>query len=313
MLVGQINRGTGEEIPIVSTALIAVDCSASISDQLAQYLNISTIDVEIRHFPDGESYVRLAEEVNGRDIVLLFGLHRPDNKLASLLFLVDVLRDYGSQKIGLVAPYLPYMRQDKRFRSGEAVTSVTFAKLISATVDWLITVDPHLHRYPNLGSIYTIPTHVVAAAASLAKWLQTLDKPVVLVGPDRESGQWVAEVAARSSMPYVVAEKRRHGDRQVDIDLPALTDYLDRTPVIIDDIVSSGTTVLEAAQHIRQFKQFADGPLWVAAIHGVFDQATYQRLKDNNINIATSNTIVHESNRFNVDQLLSEACASFVR
>ena len=297
---------------MVDTVLIAVDCADSICHRIAQYLSIPAMDVEIRHFPDGETYVRLGEELGGRNVVLLFGLHQPDSKLSGLLFLVDVLRDYGSQRIGLVVPYLPYMRQDKRFRSGEAVTSVTFAKLISASVDWLVTVDPHLHRYPNLGSIYSIPTQAVAAAASLSEWLQTLDRALVLVGPDRESGQWVGEVAGRSGMPYVIAEKRRHGDREVAIELPALTDYLDRTPVIIDDIISSGTTVLEAARQIRQFQQFAEEPLLAAGIHGVFNATAYNQLRKSKIEVATSNTIVHESNRFAVDQLLAEACANFV-
>jgi ribose-phosphate pyrophosphokinase len=81
-----------------------------------------------------------------------------------LLFAADTARDLGARRIGLVAPYLAYMRQDIRFHAGEAVTSRTFAAILSRHLDWLVTVDPHLHRYHELSEIYRIPTQVVHAA-----------------------------------------------------------------------------------------------------------------------------------------------------
>ena len=70
--------------------------------------------------------------------------------------------------MGLVTPYLAYLRQDRQFRPGEAVTSRTFARLLSGYADWLVTIDPHLHRYDTLSDIYNIPSRVIHAAPALA-------------------------------------------------------------------------------------------------------------------------------------------------
>ena len=102
--------------------------------------------LETRRFPDGETYIRLLADVRGRSIVFVCTLDRPDEKTLSLLFAAHAARDLGAARIGLVAPYLGYMRQDKRFRPGEAITSNAYGTLLSSTVDWIVTVDPHLHR-----------------------------------------------------------------------------------------------------------------------------------------------------------------------
>ena len=111
----------------------------------------------VRRFADGESYVRILSPVRGRAVAVVATLDRPDDKVLPLVFLAATARDLGAAAVGLVAPYLAYMRQDVRFRAGEGVTSSYFASLLSGAMDWLVTVDPHLHRRSNLGEIYRIP------------------------------------------------------------------------------------------------------------------------------------------------------------
>jgi hypothetical protein len=84
--------------------------------------------------------------VKDRDIVLVCTLNDPDSKTLALLFAARNAKELGARSVGLVAPYLGYMRQDRRFREGEAITSAHFAALVSSSFDWLVTVDPHLHR-----------------------------------------------------------------------------------------------------------------------------------------------------------------------
>src|SRR5690606_39789613 len=86
--------------------------------------------LETRRFPDGESYVRLHSDVAGRAVDLVCTLARPDEQLAMLLFTPDCARELGATEVNLVAPYLAYMRQDKRFNPGEAVSSLTFARVL---------------------------------------------------------------------------------------------------------------------------------------------------------------------------------------
>jgi ribose-phosphate pyrophosphokinase len=134
------------------------------AERLSLAIHGEIAGLHVHHFPDGETLVRLDADVSGRCVVFAGSLDRPDEKTLPLLFAADAARDLGASQVVLVAPYLGYMRQDKRFQPGEAITSRTYASLISSAVDALITVDPHLHRYHSLDEIYRIPARVVASA-----------------------------------------------------------------------------------------------------------------------------------------------------
>ncbi len=256
-----------------------------------------------RHFPDGESYLRVETEVKSQHCIILADLSHPDDKYLPLLFLAETLRELGATSVGLLAPYLCYMRQDQRFAKGEAVTSRIFARQLSQLVDWLVTVDPHLHRYHSLNEIYTIPNRVVHGAPLLASWL-TAQQNCLLVGPDAESQQWVSKVAEYSGHPYVVGEKQRRGDRDVGVSLPDLTAFQGARAVIIDDVISSGQTIMKCidALHEQGIEQIA-----CTAIHGIFADNADHRLMDRGITeLVTSNTIPHSSNALDLtDSLLA--------
>jgi ribose-phosphate pyrophosphokinase len=128
--------------------------------------------VEVHRFPDGECRVRLTGRMSGEQVVLYAPLDNPDPKILPLVFAAATARDLGAASVGLVAPYLPYLRQDCRFEPGEGVSARYVAALLSRTVDWLVTVDPHLHRIRALGEVFTIPTRTVHAAPLLADWIR---------------------------------------------------------------------------------------------------------------------------------------------
>lgn len=265
---------------------------------------------EIRRFPDGESYVRLDSPVAGQEIVLVCTLDRPDAKLLPLLFLARLAKELGAARVGLVAPYLSYMRQDRRFKAGEAVTSVYFAEIISRSVDWLVTVDPHLHRRSSLKEIYAIPARALGAAPLVSSWIRDRVKNPLLVGPDEESGQWVAAVAIAAGAPYIVLKKERHGDRDVKVSVPEVERWRGHTPVLVDDIISTGRTMIETAHHLRAAGMTA--PVCVG-IHGVFAANALAEMRTAGIGeIVTCNTIPHESNRIDVAPLLAPAVREIV-
>src|SRR3546814_19604917 len=114
--------------------------------------------METRRFPDGETYVRLLSEVKDKAVDLVCTLARPDDGFLRLIFAADAARELGACQVNLIAPYLSYMRQDCRFQPGEAVTSRSFARLVSSSFDRLLTVDQHLHRYQALSPLYKVPT-----------------------------------------------------------------------------------------------------------------------------------------------------------
>jgi len=270
---------------------------------LCETLVLEQGKLDQRRFPDGESYLRVESDVNGRQCLVLVSLAWPDENFLPLAFLSDTLRELGATSVGLVAPYLCYMRQDCRFMDGEAITSRTFAGLVSDKFDWLVTVDPHLHRYQSLNEIYRIPNQVVQAAPELANWLGSKSQ-ILLVGPDAESEQWVAQIAGQSGHPFVIGEKERRGDRDVVVSLPDLSCYQDYTAVIIDDVIASGHTLLQCMEALQQH---GIQQIECAAVHGIFADKIDRQLVENGLQqLVTTNSIPHRSNQIDLSELLCD-------
>lgn len=285
--------------------LLALDSNTALRDAVIATGDFELGECVVRNFPDGESYVRIVSECAQRDVVILCTLHRPDARIMPLLFCVETLRELGARSVGLAAPYLAYMRQDIRFQHGEAVNARVFATLISAHFDWLITIDPHLHRIHDLSDIYSIPQRTLSAVPLLAEWFEReVDNPL-FIGPDSESEQWVANIAKLAHAPCLVLEKIRRGDRDVQIALPDVRNFRDHTPVLIDDIISTGHTLIEVIAQLRTAQLAA--PI-CAAVHGLFaDDAQARLLNAGARRIVTCNTIAHCTNAVDVAGLLATA------
>lgn len=291
--------------------LLAYPGNEALGESVSRALNADTVAFAMRRFPDGETYLRIDSEVRDRTVAILCSLHEPDEKLLPLVFLSDTLRELGARAVGLVAPYLAYMRQDRRFEGGEAVTSASFARLLSKQFDWLITVDPHLHRRSALDEIYSIPTEVVHAAPALAEWIRVHVTAPLVAGPDSESDQWVRAVADAVPCPYVVLQKTRRGDRDVTVSpIPTSHARTDRTPVLIDDIISSARTMIEA---VRQWRAAgATAPVCIG-VHAVFAGGAFTELVGAGAaRVVTCNTIPHASNAIDLSSLVAAAARDFL-
>ena len=282
----------------------ALPGNESFTKSLAEKCKAEIGNATIRCFPDGETYVKINSDVRNKKVVLICSLNHPDDKLLPLYFLVKTAKDLGAKDICLVAPYLAYMRQDKRFHQGEGITSEYFAKLISFFVDELITIDPHLHRRTSLSEIYSVPTQVLHASNLISDWIKmNIEKPV-LVGPDSESEQWVSEVAKNANAPYIVLQKNRRGDRDVEVSIPHLEKFKDHTPVLVDDIISTARTMIETVNHL---KEAGMKPPVCIGVHGVFADTAYNDLKNAGAGkIVTCNTIPHETNGIDISDILAK-------
>lgn len=288
------------------TALIVSSPGAeALSAEIAQKTETELAAMSIRQFPDGESYVRFLTLPKNRNVIVVAHLDRPDSKLSKLMYIADGARALGAQRVGLVAPYLAYMRQDKRFNSGEVITSASFAKFMSAHFDWLMTIDPHLHRRASLDEIYSIPSVVLRAAPLLSDWIKANVQDPVLIGPDQESEQWVSAAARQLSCPYRILSKTRRGDRDVEITLPDLGDVARTTPVLLDDTISSAQTMIEAVRLIKD--QGLKAPV-CCAVHGVFDANALAALKATGPStIVTTNSISCATAKIDISGLLADA------
>lgn len=287
--------------------LVSMPGADDLADALAVLSGFDVVRPAFRRFPDGESYLRIDADLADTAAVVVARLDSPDEKIPALLFASDLARDLGAGRVGLVCPYLPYMRQDKRFRPGEALTSATFARWLSQHFDWLATVDPHLHRYASLDEIYTLESEVVASAPAIARWiLAHVDAPVV-IGPDAESEQWVRAVAEPHGLDWRVMTKRRFGDRAVEVSGDGLDELEGRTPVLIDDIASSGATLAEAATVL---KDAGLDRVVCVVVHGLFGEGARQRLAAAGIKrIACTDSVTVPEARIELAPLLAPAVA----
>ena len=278
---------------------------AALADAIAAQTHAERGRLLLRRFPDAECYLRFESEMDGCDVTLVANLARPDEHIPALLFAASTARELGACKVGLVSPYLPYMRQDRRFHSGEAVTSRTFARLISTHFDWMVTVDPHLHRYASLGELYSVPATALSAAPLIAEWIRAHVEQPLLLGPDAESAQWVSAVAEIIGAPWVVSQKTRHGDRDVEVELPDIARWRGSKAVILDDIIASGRTMIEALRRTREARY--DDPICVG-IHAVFCDDSYRTLIGAGAGgIVTTDSVPHESNVIRLAALLANA------
>jgi len=216
----------------------------------------------------------------------------------------------GARRVGLIAPYLGYMRQDRRFERGQAVSAPLFAQFLGESFDWLASVDPHLHRIARLQDVFPMPAIRAVSAPLLATWISTNLPDAVLLGPDSESQQWVAEVARLAGRPYEVLRKVRSGDRSVDVSVPESAALHEGTPVILDDIASSGVTMARAVERLLAAGTAAPVCL---AIHAVFAHGAQDAiLSAGAARIITTDTIPHPTNAIGIAGLLAEAILSVV-
>ena len=288
----------------MKTIVFALPGNDDLAGKLASRLEAETGKFTIRQFPDGETYIRIHSGVREKRVVMVCTLNNPDEKLLPLFFLSQAAKEQGAECTCLVAPYLAYMRQDKQFQHGEGVTSAYFAKLISGFAETLTTVDPHLHRRNSLSEIYSVPAKLIHAASHISEWIRTNVKRPVLIGPDSESEQWVSQVATEAGAPFTVLSKVRRGDRDVEISIPDLAKYKDRTPVLVDDIISTARTMIETVIHLKTVGMH---PPFCVGIHAVFAGSAYNDLKNAGVQqIVTCNTIPHESNQIDLSDTLEE-------
>jgi len=271
--------------------------------RLAELARLPYREIDVHRFPDGESKLRLPGELAGR-VVICQALDRPDRKLVELLLAADTARELGARSVILVAPYLCYMRQDKAFQSGEAVSQRVIGKFLADHFDAVITVDAHLHRVERLSQAIPLRQALnLSAAESMGRFLHDASPQALLLGPDAESEQWVAAIAEHDHFDWCIARKTRFGDSEVEIRLPE-RDFGGRRVVLVDDVASTGTTLAKAAAELLRRQAAGVG---VLVTHALFAGDACARLERAGVtDIWSCDSIAHPSNRVSLAPLLTE-------
>jgi ribose-phosphate pyrophosphokinase len=282
--------------------------SAEGAARLAETLGAGHAPVALRRFPDGESLVTAPEA--GETALLYRPLHAPNEKLVEVMLAASALRDRGARRVGLVAPYIPYMRQDMAFAPGQAVSQRVVGRFLAREFDLLVTAAPHLHRTPRLEDVFP---GIRAMEVDLAAPLAALIGPsadTVLLAPDEEAGPLVGRVADAAGAPLILARKVRHGDRDVRVTLPEGAALAGRRVVLVDDVISSGATLATCAR-----LALAAGAARVEAVacHALHDEAGAALMREAGIaRVASADGVPHATNAISLAPALADAVRAAV-
>jgi ribose-phosphate pyrophosphokinase len=286
------------------TLLLHFDDEHESALKLARAAGLELAKIERHHFPDGELRLLLPVSLP-ESVVILRTLDHPNEKLLELLLAARTARELGARHLTLVAPYLAYMRQDVAFQPGEAVSQRIVGRFLADLFDAVITVDPHLHRVATLQEAVPVPRAIaLTGAALLADLIAERRQRPLLVGPDEESAQWIAQAAARHGFDHAVCRKVRHGDRAVEIELPPI-DVAGRAVVLLDDVASTGQTLARAA---RLLLAASAASVDVAVTHALFAGDALPVILDAGVGeVWSTDCIRHPSNVVSVAPLIAAA------
>lgn len=278
----------------LATALHYFADDAAPAHRLADALSVPAHLIHIHRFPDGESLPTVAP---AGDVALLYrSLDQPEPKLFPTALAADALRRHGASEVVMVAPYLPYMRQDALFELGQSLSQSVFARFITAHFDRLITVDAHLHRTKNLAELFApMPASNLRSTSALAAWLRESRRvPDLIIGPDEESEPWVRSLAEALQLSWLTLRKVRRGDATVEVTADRPIPGHGQRVLIVDDICSTGSTLVQSVELVRQA-----GPaeLNVYVTHALFGATVSQTLKDAGAGlIFSSDSVDHDTN-----------------
>lgn len=234
----------------MSSGLIIVDGPASprLSRRVAEAIGATSLQLEHKVFPDGETYIRFPESVAGKEVAVIQSCYPPQNKnLVDLLFILDAARDMEAKETAAVAPYFAYARQDDTYRDGEAVSARTIARLVEATgASHFLTVDMPSNKALRF---FTIHCENLTCMNLMAAYLKTvaLENPYVLA-PDDGAISLAQTASAALGTEYAWFEKSRD---KITGGVSTSGKYVDlkgRDAIVVDDVISTGKTVANTAQ-----------------------------------------------------------------
>lgn len=279
-----------------------------LAEKVARLLNVTLSPVEHHVFSDGEQRVRLGESVVGEDTVFIQPTGIPvDKNYIELFFTIDALKRSGARSVAVVIPYLGYERQDHVFRSGEGRSlEVVIRTMENAGADRFIVFD--LHSIKTIELFKKQITHLSALSlfANVIKEQMLIDDGnTVLVSPDKGGVRRVGILAETLNIPTASIEKNRDLETG-EISAQTLHGSIKKHAIILDDMISSGLTIVEA---VKMLQKKGVGKQWVFATHPVCSGSARENLERLPVEkiYVTDTLFVPKEKRFEKLEILSVA------
>jgi len=246
---------------LVKMYIIGGTASRSVAEDLVELLDGKLVNTISKRFPDGELYVRILDNISGKDVIIVQTTY-PDQNIIELFLLQNAAEEADAKTITVVIPYYGYARQDTKFQDGEAISAKALANLISLSADKVITVDPHKDHILNF---FSTSAYSCSAVSEIAKYL--LEKQIDMVlAPDKGAVDRAKKASEIINCEFDYMEKTRIDGTTVEIK-PKNLDAKNKNVAIIDDIISTGGTM---ALSIKELKKQGAKKIFVACTHGLF-------------------------------------------
>ncbi|MFZ1947778.1 MAG: ribose-phosphate pyrophosphokinase [bacterium] len=291
--------------------IFAGRANRALAQNIATYLGTDLGDSEIRQFSDGEIFVKFNENVRGVDVFIVQSTLPPADNLLELLIMIDAASRASASRITAVIPYYGYARQDRKDQPRVAITAKLVANLITvAGANRVLAMDLHAGQ---IQGFFDIPLDHLFASPVLIDYFKSLGlKDLTVVGPDIGSARMVRAFAKRlGGAPFALIDKRRPAPNVSEV-LNVIGEIEGRNVIIIDDMIDTGGTIVQAAGALR-----ARGAkdIYVGCTHGLFSGDALARFKSSPVKeIVVTDTVPMDPGRaipnlrvLSVADLLGEA------
>lgn len=273
---------------------------SAIGRKVAHALKAEYTEIYSKDFPDSEFHLKLKKNPKGKTVVIINSITEdPDEEIVETILAEGIARDYKAKKVILVATYLPYMRQDTHFVNYDSFSAKHILEIF-AGFDKIIAVDPHLHRIKKMHYL-SHKAESITADGVIAEYIRkNFKKDFEIIGPDEESQQWSARIAHMLKKKVFILHKERTGDKKIKqkiVKLDSGKDY-----IIIDDIISTGKTLIGALQ---MAKSQGAKKLTCIGIHGLLIDNCDKEIKKY-ADLITTNTIPGKYSKIDISDAIIE-------
>ncbi len=270
--------------------------SKELAKKIAKKLRCPYGEVIKDYFPDGETRLKLNKSPKGKQIIYVnSGNPNPNDSLIESIFSIKTLKEHGAKKVIFVVPYMYYLRQDKHFEKLDCQSNKIMAELLKVA-DKVITIDGHIHRIKSLKDIFKIPAKNLTSNPVLTEYIKKHYKNEVIIGPDWESYQWAEDIAKHLGVKVNVLKKTRYSSHKVKVEMRTKMDLKGKNVVIVDDVISTGRTIVGAA---RIMKRMGAKKIYAVCVHGLFAEDSLKHLSKYVDKVVCTNTIISKVNKKN--------------
>lgn len=267
--------------------LLSGTANRPLAEEVSQQLGQPLCAVTIKRFADGELFVKIDENVRGRDVYIIQPTNPPAENMMELLLLMDAAKRASAARVTAVIPYFGYARQDRKDQPRVAISAKLMANMVSvAGADRVLAMDFHQHQ---LQGFFDLPVdHLYAAPVLINHFRQKQLKDLVVVAPDVGSAKMARGFAKRLNASIAIIDKRRAGANVAEA-MNVVGEVEGRDCLIPDDMIDTAGTMAEA---IKAIKQRGAKDIFVCATHALLSGPAIQRLSDTPVTeVAVTNTI----------------------